>query len=587
MLKKGLLLLLALTSVVKALEANIPFNVNLYESHIPAQLADQLILNSSPESEVFYERFFIDRKYQNGLDEYICEFAPVTLQPPSEEYQSPESDSEILAKATQLIHSSFSLDSCVWAYDFRGWYWTYAFCFGDKVIQYHEGAPISERPQKHLPIAPNTIFVLGRFTKASADKIEFKNQVSQSQFESYSEQAGRSYRLLDEKSSPFAHHSSQRVVLQMVTDGTLCDMTGQPRSLEMMYLCSENGGSSPQIMNVQEVKTCHYKMVLHVPKLCSYDPFIPNKHVQESLVDVACQKIDKEPVENAASNLDFGRYIGRTVLREDDDFPVRADNRVNIAQHEAQDLGHGFYVASNDYHYVSSSEYFNYRSVVFFNGEFEDLEDLNYQFGKTIFEAVGSSLLAPTATQEFPEVLDWMHKFVLWFEIYDFTGEFILLSRIENSADTDQHQLDASVVDPVDLLEMNGDIPLFVRFERPEFKAPSNMWNFELFSKDPRYPYSSRKRIIKHPQLSENDELPQNLEDSSDPQAEHDASEQEPQAEENHLSMTSADTTDTTVESEEMPELDLEETRDHDKEGDSHFVEVPDDDQLVLEYLDI
>lgn len=142
-------------------------------------------------------------------------------------------------------------------------------------------------------------------------------------------------------------------------------------------------------------------------------------------------------------------------------------------------------------------------------------------------------------------------------------------------------------MDPVDLLEMNGDIPLFVRFERPEFKAPSNMWNFELFSKDPRYPYSSRKRIIKHPQLSENDELPQNLEDSSDPQAEHDASEQEPQAEENHLSMTSADTTDTTVESEEMPELDLEETRDHDKEGDSHFVEVPDDDQLVLEYLDI
>lgn len=498
MLFKKPLTLFILSLASKGVAVNVPFSVNLYESYIPAQLADRLIINSGPENDTYYTRLFVERKHQKGMDEYICEYVPVVYEDLTQELDSEqESDVEILTKATQLIHQSFPPDTCVWAYDFKGLYWTYAFCFADKIIQYHEGAPQNERPHVHKPISPSAVFVLGRFTKASAAKIEFGNQASEAQYNAYIEHAGRTFRLLDEKSSPFSHHSSQRVVMQMVTDGTLCDMTGQPRTMELLYICAESGGDSSEIMNVQEIKTCHYKMVLHVPQLCSYEPFIPNKHVQDSLVDIACQKINKETDEKVSPDAKFNLYLGRSVLRDDDDFPVRSDNRINIADHSLDDLGGGFYIALNSYEYVSTSEYFNQRSVVVFNGEFENLDDLNMQFGNAIFKIVGTKLMAPRILGKEPEVLDWHHKFVLWFELYDYTGEFLGLSRIENTGTANRHTMDAQLVDPVNLKDTDGKEPYFVLFERPEYNAPANVWNFEMFSKDSSIIYNRRRRVSK------------------------------------------------------------------------------------------
>lgn len=496
-LKKLLVVLIGLNSLTKALDSNVPFHINLYESHIPGQLADKLISDIGSANGTYYERLFVERKYQNGLDEYICELAPVLILELDQEVMEEESEAEILAAATNLIHLSFSKDSCVWAYDFRGWYWTYAFCFGDKVIQYHEGAHPSERPHKHVPIAPSSVFVLGRFTKASIDKVEFGNQVSESQYKTYLDHATRSYRLLDEKSSPFSHHSSQRVVLQMATDGTLCDMTRQPRTLELMYLCSESGGYTPQIMDVVEIKTCHYKMIVHVPALCQYKPFIPNRHVQDSLVDIACQKVDRESSIDIKPDATFDDFLGVTVLRDDDEFPVRADNRINIAEHRLDDLGGGFQMAACNYEYVSSSEYFNSRTVAVFTGKFETLEDLNLQFGRTIYDSIEKKLIAPTNFEGLSEELSWLHKFVLWSEIYDATGEFLGLARLESTGDDTKRELDALLIDPVTLTEGNGDQPYFVRFERPEFQAPFNFWNFEVFYKNGAEPYTRRKRITK------------------------------------------------------------------------------------------
>lgn len=568
---------------------NVPFSVNLYESHIPAQLADRLILNSGPESDIYYERVYVDRKHQKGQDEYICEYVPFVYEEHTDELDlEQESDVEILKKATQLIHQSFPPESCVWAYDFKGWYWTYAFCFADKIIQYHEGASQKERPHVHKPIAPSAVFVLGRFTKASASRIEFGNQATAAQYNAYIEHAGRTYRLLDEKSSPFSHHSSQRVVLQMVTDGTLCDMTRQPRTIELMYICAESGGNSVEIMNTQEIKTCHYKMVLHVPQLCTYEPFIPNKHVQDSLVDVACQKIDRDANIEVSPDAEFDLFLGRSVLRDDVDFPVRSDNRINIADHSLDDLGGGFYLALNSYEYVSPSEYFNRRSVVVFNGEFKALDDLNMQFGNAIFKVIGTKLMAPRTQENEVEILDWNHKFVLWFELYDHTGEFLALSRIENVGPAELHTIDAQIVDPVNLLDSDGGEPYFVLFKRPEYEAPANMWNFEMFSKDEKVLYQRKKRVAKAETLPmevveeqneelEKESLTKDALTETRPLAESFSSKEEPELSE--------------VASEHVEELDgsqegsfYEKEKMLDKEGNPHFVEVDQQDQMVIDY---
>lgn len=586
---RSILLLSILSLTTNGLGENVPFKINLYESHIPAKLADRLILNSGSESDIFYERLFVDRKYQNGLDEYICEYVPVVYEEPSQELEpEQESDVEILTKASQLIHESFPPESCVWAYDFKGLYWTYAFCFADKIIQYHEGASLEERPKIHKPIAPSAVFVLGRFTKSSAAKVDFKNQASVTQYKAYVEHAGRTYRLLDEKSSPFSHHSSQRVVLQMVTDGTLCDMTRQPRTMELMYLCAESGGNSPEIMNVQEIKTCHYKMVLHVPQLCSYEPFIPNKHVQDSLVDVACQKIDRETDVEVSSDADFDLYLGRTVLRDDDEFPVKSDNRINIADHSLDDLGAGFYVALNSYEYVSPSEYFNRRSVVVFNGEFKSLSDLNMQFGNAVFKAIGNKLMAPRATGQEPEILNWNHQFVLWFELYDSTGEFLGLSRIENTGTHELHTIDAQIVDPVNFQDPEGEQPYFVSFKRPQYKAPGNMWNFEMFSEDKSHLYNRRKRVAKAKIGVTSLPLEQNTVAEESASIELTRTDHEPQIESsstNEIPETKEEEAKfVDIVEEIIDESIYEQEKELDDKGNPHFVDVSEQDQVVIQY---
>lgn len=597
-LKQACLTILAYSLLAYALDVMVPFNVNLYESYIPGPLADKLILKSNPEDNYYYERLLIDRRHQNGTDEYICEFAPVTylkLEENTEEEEEPEH--EMLRKATQLIHLTFDKSSCVWAYDFRGWYWTYAFCFGDKVIQYHEGAAHSSRPNTHKPIAPSTVFVLGRFTNASAKKVNFENQISDLQYKSFVENAGRSYRLLDEKASPFSHHSSQKVILQTVTDGTTCDMTRQPRSMELVYACSEMGGDVAEIINVEEIRTCHYKMVLHIPKLCQYEPFVPTKQVQDSLVDVACQKIDRANTYNDAKS-SFDDYLGVTLLREDEDFPVRPDNRINIALHDILDLRGGFYIATHDYEYISTSEYFNNRCVALFNGEFTHLEDLNYQFGRAVFNSMGKSFLAPSSTPENPIALDWLHKFVLWFEIYSITGEFIALSRIENTSDGDQPALNALIVDPVDLVEMNGDQPLFARFQRPEFQAPHNLWNFEIFSEDLEIPYEPHKRIKYSRDISGSSESAETKAKQEHEMAEVNQEEQKVKEaqglKEEEIHEKSQEKAQNPEQNEKGEEEYKEEQnppiitetshREGDSEGNPHFVEVDENQQMYMEY---
>ena len=505
--------LLCISLVCHTLDLNVPFNINLYESHHPEQLADSLI--ARPPKNRSYERLFVARKHQDGLDEYICEYAPFKYQLPEERLAKLKSDFEILNKATQLIHLSFSRDSCVWAYELRGRYWTYAYCFGDKVIQYHEGAAYSERPKKHLPVRPETVFILGRFTKASLNRIEFKNQASESQFAAYLEQAPRSYRLVDEKLSPFSHHSSQRVVLQIVEDGTLCDMTWQPRTIEMMYLCSEVGGTVPEIMRVEEIQTCYYKMVLHVPTLCTYEHFIPNRQAKDALVNVACQKIDTTGV-HVDRNGAFDDFIPVNVLRDDEDFPVRADNRVDVSLHRLDELSWGFYVAHSNTKYNSTSAYFKNRAVILFNGEFTDLDDLNYQFGNAMYRAIGSTFKAYTPTNRGVELLDFLHMFVLWFEIYDTAGEFIGLSRIENAGNGTTHMLNIQMVDPVELMGTDGDDPLFVRFARPEFQAPLNKWNFEVLLDKLTEPYVARSRLGRYGDVLDGETLDDALDGERD-----------------------------------------------------------------------
>lgn len=466
-----------LCAVVAATYTLTPYNVRLFESFLPLNIA--LSLAASPGLSPSYQMYFV------GNDPYLCalpEHEPLVQQP------SGEPEAEVLDSAVELIQSSFSSDSCVWAYDLRRSYWTYAFCNADKIIQYHEAAPPAERGKTHLAQHPDHVFVLGRFQKHSAKEVLFENQALPSLYQHYAaSEARRTATLKDEQSSPFVHSSAQKVVLQIVTDGSVCDMTGQPRTIEVVYKCDSSLVLlNPIIVDVLEIKVCHYKMLIHIPKLCSHESFMPDKYVQDHLVDVNCQRVDMNKLASTTFVL-FDQFINRTVLRDHPAFPVRADNRINIADHHLAPLNRGFYVARSKTELTSESEYFNHRNVVLFNGHFDSLLDLNKQFAESIINSIGTKLLAPVILRndageaDFNSVLEWLHTFTLFFEIYDYKGELVGISKISHDASRGERTVFATILDPKTLLDNEGDVMELVSFSRPDFDAPMQMWNFQVF----------------------------------------------------------------------------------------------------------
>lgn len=471
-----------------------PYNIKLYESFIPRQLADNLVNGTNPvewtrNPQNRFETFYFRRK-NDKVDEYVCSIPPPEtrelLHKIQEEQNSHENEAELLTKAVNIVKNFLPPTRCMFADNLRGSYWTYAYCLGDKIIQYHEVLTAQERESENKARRaeiPSTIFVLGRFLDASAKKVALSNQATLSQTKKYLDDVDRTFRLLDDKSSPFSHHSSQKVVLHTIMDGSICDMTLQPRSIEVIYKCDPEGSQfQPQIVEVHEIKTCQYKMFVHVPGLCLLEPFVFNKNVNDALIHVECQLIG-EDLQADAHRKTFEDYSGRVVLRDRADFPVRSDNRICIADHEVTALARGFYLARSKSGYRTPSAYYNLRHVVLFNGFYDLADDLNQQLGQVIFECVGTKLMAPAFENDQQLVLDWSDSFVMWFEVYSFAGEFLGLSKIEKETTGPHKKLTAQLVDPETLKDTEGHHPLNFYFDLPVYEAPHNFWNFQSYSR--------------------------------------------------------------------------------------------------------
>ncbi|KAF8003782.1 hypothetical protein HF325_001230 [Metschnikowia pulcherrima] len=81
---------------------------------------------------------------------------------------------------------------------------------------------------------------------------------------------------------------------------------------------------------------------------------------------------------------------------------------------------------------------------------------------------MGSTLLAPCLPEQGVKILQWLHSFVVWYEIYDHTGTFLGVTRIEHDAFKKRNALEALLLDPVTLLDVEGDEPRMAFSENGE-----------------------------------------------------------------------------------------------------------------------
>ncbi len=66
-----------------------------------------------------------------------------------------------------------------------------------------------------------------------------------------------------------------RYLVQKMEGGTICDLTGKPRRVEVQFHC--NPHVTDRIGYIKEITTCAYLMVVYTPRLCSDVAFQPPK----------------------------------------------------------------------------------------------------------------------------------------------------------------------------------------------------------------------------------------------------------------------------------------------------------------------
>jgi protein OS-9 len=156
-------------------------------------------------------------------------------------------------------------------YFMSGW-WSYSFCYGKTVVQFHA---VAGRPGEAPTPEDNSLeYVLGRAQKPS-DSTANHDQDDQP-------------KSLPPPNGQLQVKGDQRYLSQRLEDGTLCDLTGRPRTIEIQYHCSPDT-TADRIGWVKEVTTCTYLMVVYTPRLCSDVAFHPPKETRAH--PIRCRQI--------------------------------------------------------------------------------------------------------------------------------------------------------------------------------------------------------------------------------------------------------------------------------------------------------
>eukprot|EP00108_Taenia_solium_P000593 TsM_000304100 transcript=TsM_000304100 gene=TsM_000304100 len=143
----------------------------------------------------------------------------------------------------QNVFASWNMSSCLnW---FAGW-WTYELCIGREILQYHK--------DKDVVLASTS---LGSFAKdfdwgqAEKSDLQVRNR----------------------------YHS------QFYDQGSICDVTGKPRSTEVQFSC-QYYAPTPTIIEVSEVATCSYVVRVVSADLCIIPALTPWQELKPS--DIVC-----------------------------------------------------------------------------------------------------------------------------------------------------------------------------------------------------------------------------------------------------------------------------------------------------------
>ncbi|KAG4063582.1 hypothetical protein JG687_00002748 [Phytophthora cactorum] len=170
--------------------------------------------------------------------------------------QHSDADDNDLFTVRSLLQPLEDARTCVTRNE--GW-WTYEFCFGRSLRQYHrdgDGRITAE-------------FSLGTFDASGNRELE------------------RSGSALVSEHIDATHDVSRPAYLELYDHGTFCKEfeSHAPRKAKVFYYCSQ-GGTSHHILTVKETQTCSYTVKVSSPVLCDHPHFLNDEQKSDQETEI-------------------------------------------------------------------------------------------------------------------------------------------------------------------------------------------------------------------------------------------------------------------------------------------------------------
>jgi len=150
-----------------------------------------------------------------------------------------------------------------------GW-WVYSFCYNQGVKQFHP-LPHGRGVPTFPPAEDKSVhsFMLGRVETPAEPPSSTSNEHSLIPPTELQTQGETNY------------------LVQKLAGGTVCDLTGQHRRIEVQFHC--NPANQDRINMIKETASCVYLMVIHTPRLCNDVAFLPPQIDKPNII--TCQEI--------------------------------------------------------------------------------------------------------------------------------------------------------------------------------------------------------------------------------------------------------------------------------------------------------
>ena len=172
-------------------------------------------------------------------------------------------------------------------YFVSGW-WSYSFCYNSEVKQFHALPPGRGGVPAYPPTEDETVpsFVLGQFN--GRPKTSPPKQVDPPTPETSPKKSSVGKDTTD--LAQIQIKGDMRYMVQKLSGGSTCDITGRPRKIEVQFHCHPQ--SADRIGWIKEVSTCAYLMVIYTPRLCNDVAFQPPK--ENEAQQIICKEIVSE-----------------------------------------------------------------------------------------------------------------------------------------------------------------------------------------------------------------------------------------------------------------------------------------------------